>query len=278
MLEDTVPVSVVIPCFRCTHTIQRAIDSVIKQTRKSAEVILVDDAGEDGSLQILQDLEQTYPDWIKVIALSENQGAASARNAGWAAAAQPYIAFLDADDSWHPEKLRIQYEYMLHNPDVAVSGHQCIWLPDCEILPALPKNFLLTKISANGLLFKNAFSTPTVMLKRDIPFRFQDGKRFAEDLFLWQKIAFSNFQVMRIESPLAFVHKPLYGAGGLSAQLWKMEKGELSNFVALYQTCSINFLLYAAATFFSIIKFIKRLLMTGLIGLAKLLPRRSGTT
>lgn len=82
--------------------------------------------------------------------------------------------------------------------------------------------------------------------------------------------------MIRIESLSAYAHKPLYGAGGLSAQLWQMERGELSNFVALYRAGSINFLLYAVATFFSIIKFSKRLLVAGLKGLAKLPLRRGG--
>lgn len=259
-----VPVSVIIPCFRCTETIKRAISSVLQQISMPTEVILVDDASGDETLAVLREFEQQYPDWIKVIALAENQGAASARNAGWAKASQSYIAFLDADDSWHPEKLCIQYEYMRKNPDITLCGHQCALLRDSESPPALPKNLQVTKISAGSLLLKNAFSTPTVILKRDIPFRFREGVRYSEDILLWQQIAFAGLQVVRIESPLAYVHKPFYGAGGLSAQLWKMEKGELSNFVVLYQAGSIGFLQCAVAILFSIIKFSKRLLVTTL--------------
>lgn len=269
--KDEVSVTVVIPCFRCVRTIKRAIDSVVQQTHKPAEVILVDDANGDDTLGLLLEIEQQYSGWIKVVALNENLGAASARNAGWAVATQPYVAFLDADDSWHPEKLRIQFEYMRNNAEVALCGHQCVYLSNGETLPVLPKNRNSTRIGAVSLLFKNKFATPTVMLRRDIPFRFQEGKRCAEDLLLWQQIAFSGLQVARIESPLAYTHKPLYGAGGLSAQLWEMERGELSNFVVLYQSGSIHFLLYVLATCFSIAKFIKRLLVTKLKGLAKLI-------
>ena len=261
MADSTiVPVTVVIPCFHCTKTIKRAVTSIALQTQKPAEVILVDDASGDDTLDLLREIEQQYSDWIKVIALAKNQGAASARNAGWSIATQPYIAFLDADDSWHPEKLRIQYEYMLNNPDVALCGHQCIWLRDDETLPVLPKDFHATQISPRSLLFKNAFSTPTVMLRSDIPFRFQEGKRYAEDLLLWQQIAFSDLKVIRLESQLAYVHKSLYGESGLSSQLRGMEGEELSNFGVLYSAGKINFLLYILATLFSIIKFIKRLL------------------
>lgn len=274
--ENVAEVSVVIPCFRCEDSIERAMLSVINQTVKPAEVILVDDASCDGTLEILHKFALEYPAWVKVIALNKNVGAASARNVGWSIATQTYIAFLDADDSWHPEKLRIQYEYMRSNPDVALCGHQCIWVRDSETLPVLPKNLQATKISAGSLLFKNAFSTPTVMLKCDISFRFQEGKRCAEDLLLWQQIAFAGLQVVRLESPLAYVYKYLYGAGGLSAQLWKMEKGELSDFIFLYQAKNIGFLLYGTAIFFSLAKFTKRLLVTKLKGIARLSLRKGG--
>jgi hypothetical protein len=93
------------------------------------------------------------------------------------------------------------------------------------------KDLRETKISAGNLLFKNAFSISTIMLKRNIPFRFQA----IEDWLLWQQIAFEGLQMVCIESPLMYVYKSLYGASGLCAQLWEMEKGELDNFIRLSQ-------------------------------------------
>lgn len=268
-VQDEAPISVIIPCYRCASTIGRAVDSVFAQSLIPAEVVLVDDCSGDETLAALQELARIHVGRVNIVQMDENKGAASARNAGWAKATQPYVAFLDADDTWHPEKLRIQYEFMHNAPDVALCGHQCVWLQDGVVAPVLPNEILVTKISAHDLIFKNAFSTPTVMLKRDMPFRFQNGKRCAEDLFLWQQIAFSGLQAVRLESPLAYVHKPLYGAGGLSAQLWEMEKGELSNFIALYREGHINSLLWIIATIFSMIKFIKRFFVTVLIRLTE---------
>ena len=257
----SLPVTVIIPCYRSALTIRRAVQSVILQTHIPAEVILVNDASNDETLGVLRDLEQQYFGLIKVISFTENKGAASARNAGWAMATQTYIAFLDADDSWHHKKLFIQYTYMLSNPDIALCGHQCVYLRDKDSLPIIKnKDGLITNISQSSLLFKNAFSTPTIMLKRDVPFRFQEGKRYAEDLLLWQQIAFAGLKVIRIENTLAYLYKPLYGTGGLSAQMWEMESGELNNFIVLYRAGTINFPFYLAASLFSIAKFIKRLL------------------
>lgn len=256
-----VPVSVVVPCFRCANTIQRAVDSILNQTQKPAEVILVDDASGDNTLKVLRGLESQYQGWIKIIALNVNAGAASARNAGWTIARQPYIAFLDADDSWHPQKLYIQYEFMLNHTDIVLCGHKSLWFRKNEDVPAIPVIAHVSKISARGLLFKNAFSTPTVMIKRDIPYRFLEKKRYAEDFLLWQQVAWAGLNVVRIESTLAYMHKPAYGAAGLSAQMWSMEKGELGNFVFLYQEGYINLLYFFVSAMFSIAKFFKRLLL-----------------
>lgn len=268
--DKLVPISVVIPCYRCADTIQRALDSIINQTIKPVEVILIDDASNDDTLIKLNKLAEHYPDWIKVVALNKNNGAASTRNAGWKIATQPYIAFLDADDSWNPNKLYIQYEYMCSNPNVTLCGHQCIYLYDGENSPEIPENLSVSNISRADLLFKNAFSTPTVMLKRDISYRFQEGKRYAEDLLLWQQIAFAGLKVVRLESALAYIYKPQYGAVGLSAHLLEMEKGELNNFVTLYQAGNIHFTWYVASIFFSITKFIKRLVQIKIKDLLKM--------
>src|SRR5690606_11478324 len=108
------------------NTVVRAVASVDAQTLLPAEVILVDDSSGDGTLNVLYSLQEKYtPGWIKVLALPENVGAGEARNAGWEMATQDYIAFLDADDSWHPQKIEIQYEWMRSHIDVSFTGHVC---------------------------------------------------------------------------------------------------------------------------------------------------------
>lgn len=251
----------IIPCYRCKDSIGRAVNSILQQTLLPCEVILVDDASHDGTLEVLHELAKQYPGWLKVIELNLNSGAAGARNKGWAAAAHPYIAFLDADDSWHPEKIRIQYGHMLANESIAMSGHLCDIYKYRNVYLSCPVVLNTRKIKPISLIFKNCFWTPTVMLKRDIPFRFTKSKRFAEDFYLWQQIAFSGLLVTRIELPLAYVYKKLYGEAGLSAQLWEMEKGELNNFVRLYKTGILSVVLFFIAYSFSFLKFSKRFIV-----------------
>ena len=258
------PVSVIVPCYNCVNTIRRAFESIVNQTLKPDEIILVDDHSQDGTLDTLCFLTNEYPGNVKLIKLASNRGAGSARNMGWKAATQTYIAFLDADDSWHPEKLRIQCEYMQNNPEVTLCGHKCTWLLDDITPPVSLKELAVTRISPRSLFFKNAFSTPTMMVKRDSPFRFVEGQRYAEDLFFSQRISLSGRLVVRIESNLAYIHKAPYGTAGLSAQLWKMERAELTNFLWHYGAGRIGFGLLAVATIFSWAKYIRRILISGL--------------
>lgn len=260
MKDNYIPVSVIIPCYCCSATIERAIKSVINQKQKPLEVILVDDGNKTDTKNLLRQIEKNHPNWIKVIELDQNKGAGFARNIGWEAANYKYIAFLDADDSWHTEKLSIQYEFMINHPNITLCGHQCVFLLNNQQHPKLVIPFQINHITRLSLLFKNAFSTPTVMLKSDIEYRFLDGKRHSEDYLLWQQIAFSDFQIARLETPLAYVHKPFYGSEGLSGQHWKMEKGEIQNFFTLYDDKLINIWQCLLGVSFSLIKYIKRII------------------
>ena len=122
--DQLTPVSVVIPCYRCGLTVRRALASIVQQSSRPQEVILVDDASGDDTWSTLTAFEAAHPGWVRLVQLPHNRGAASARNAGWAVATQPCIAFLDADDAWHPEKIEIQYDYMKRNPEVLLCGHR----------------------------------------------------------------------------------------------------------------------------------------------------------
>ncbi|MBE0472009.1 MAG: glycosyltransferase family 2 protein [Methyloprofundus sp.] len=251
-------VSVVIPCYRCADTIVRAVKSVAAQTLKPYEVILVEDCSGDNTLEALYQLQSQYEkEWIKVIALKENSGPGTARNIGWDASEQDYIAFLDADDSWHPQKVEIQYGWMVKNQGVILTGHDFI-------LNANKNNYLeglnvdFKKVNKWRLLFSNKFFTSSVMLKNNVTVRFPAGRKYCEDYYLWAEIAFANLKCYRVNLPLVILHKPAYGVSGLSANLWAMEKGELDVYRALYSKKLISGFQYLFFSFFSLIKYLKR--------------------
>ena len=266
MMEDhAAPVSVVIPCFRCAATIARAVASIAQQTRKPAEVILVDDVSGDGTLEILQALARQHPGWIKVIALNKNQGAAGARNAGWEAASQPYIAFLDADDAWHPKKIEVQLDCMMRNPEYGLVGHIHVLLDEDRTDWAVPLSSIqVTAVSNFSALLSNPFSTPTVMLKSRLPFRFKEEKRHVEDYLLWLQIILSGVPAAFINAPLAATFKADYGDNGLSAQLWKMELGELDAYWQIYKEGLVGLPLTLGLLAYSLIKYVRRLIIVAM--------------
>lgn len=91
-------VSVIIPVYNAEQTIGRCLDSLMSQTLKEIEVIAVNDASQDGSLEILKMYEQKYPERIIVIDSKKNRGAGGARNLGLEKATGEFIGFVDADD------------------------------------------------------------------------------------------------------------------------------------------------------------------------------------
>jgi glycosyltransferase involved in cell wall biosynthesis len=256
-------VSVIIPYYNDSVTIGRALRSIEGQSLKPFEIIVINDASHSVSLKILEKLKRKYGDWVNIVNLPVNRGAASARNIGWDLATQPYIAFLDSDDAWHSRKVEIQYGYMKKNPDIVLSGHLYRELSKGKVgtlnWPVELKS--VQKTSRVTLLLKNQFVTPSVMVKKDIPFRFSEGRRYMEDHFLWLEILSEKTVVVKLNVELAAVFKPMFGASGLSSNMWLMEKSELSNYQYLYRQKRLGLFQYAFLQCFSVAKFIRRLLV-----------------
>lgn len=103
-------VSIIMPCYNAGNYIKASIDSVISQTYKNFELIIVDDLSSDDSVSIIGNFDD---DRINLIRLSENGGAGVSRNKGIEAARGRFIAFLDSDDLWRPNKLEVQIKFMI---------------------------------------------------------------------------------------------------------------------------------------------------------------------
>ena len=220
---EAAPVSVVVPCYRCADTIAAAVASIAAQTLPPAEVVLVEDCSGDRTLEALRELAAAHAEgWIKVVALPGNGGPSCARNAGWQLASQEYIAFLDADDTWFPAKLELQMAALRADPAIALIAHRMVVRERDLAPPALRRPVRAAIIGRRRLLLNNPFPTASVVLRRDLPFRFDEHYRRVEDFLLWAQIAFSGYRCAKLNQTLAAWHKPNYGAGGLSEDLAAM--------------------------------------------------------
>lgn len=121
MTDDRPLVSVVIPCYNASATLGATLKSVLAQTYPAIEVIAVDDASRDNTLAILREHAPAFGGRLTIAALEPNRGSAGARNAGIELARGTYLALLDADDEWFPEKTVRQVAHLAQHPaDVLV--------------------------------------------------------------------------------------------------------------------------------------------------------------
>ena len=193
-----VPVSAIIPCFNSEKTIKRALESVKSQTAQVIEVICIDDNSSDFTLELIKNFTLENPELlIHIIENKVNRGPGNSRNYGWDLATGDYIAFLDADDAWDENKIAIQHSWMIAHPDIIMSGHShFIYKKDCyqsiidnEIEPNAET------ISKLSILTKNPFVTPSIMLKRELSYRFKNDKRYCEDQLLCSEIVLNGNKV-----------------------------------------------------------------------------------
>lgn len=219
-------VTAIIPYFNGHNTVGRALDSVYAQTRPVDAVIIIDDASSAESHAALQALIKTQDPsptgpapTIQIIRFDENQGPASARNAGWDAAQTSHIAFLDCDDAWHPEKIARQLKIMEEN-HWPFCAHR--YAPDRDMRADMPG---VTLYKLRDFLWRNRCSTPTVMVKQDMPQRFDPGRRYSEDYQLWLRLVYQQpFPVIAAEWARGF--KASWGEAGLSSQSDHMFAGQ----------------------------------------------------
>lgn len=250
-------VSVVIPMHNSSTTIERALRSVLEQTRHPLEIIAVDDASTDDTCSLVEKFAADSPIPLKIIRLSENLGSGVTRNEGWRAATGELIAFLDADDAWHPRKLEIQTEAMEAHPGSVMSCHRHRFTSgnDWDSIGS-PRHRM---VGLRAFLFKNRCSTPSVMVRRTIEQRFGAGSH-SEDYLLWMRIVAAHGPCLKIDAPLVHCSNPAFGGRGLSGQLLAMERSELAGYRTLRREGSVTRPVVLVASLWSISKFLIRVL------------------
>ena len=179
-------VSIVIPTYNRLELLKRAIASIEAQTYTNYELIIVDDASDDGTREYLLELEHD------AIVLSENQGVSHARNRGAGLAQGECIAFLDSDDCWHEDKLKEQVAFHKQNAEVKCSFGQEQWFRFKQQVKR-PKKYHANEIVFFNDLLEFTFIGPSsIMIQRDIFHSlkgFDENLRICEDFDLWLRLS-----------------------------------------------------------------------------------------
>jgi len=222
-IEKTPEISVIIPVFNAKKFIKESINSVLKQTFQDIELIIVDDASTDNSLQIIKKMSQQN-NKIKILVQGQNKGKAGTINSGLKEARGNYIAFLDADDLMDKTKLDEQIKVFKQNPNIDMTytdlknfdeqGEKGI----CESVDFKSLEEPLKKLQASAKS-KRKFKYPShaldkekfipggsVMVKKKI---INSGIKFDEELKNSEDCDF-NFQVIGAGYKIKRIPKPLY--------------------------------------------------------------------
>lgn len=203
-VKNTLPaVSVIIPTYNRREYVQIAIDSVLAQTFRTFEIVVVDDGSSDGTGDTLA---AKYGDQIRYV-WQGNQGESAARNWGIDQATGEYIAFLDSDDAWLPDKLGMQIAALESCPRAGLVSSQARLIDAAgEMMdaPVLGLGLHEADFSLPGLVSANSVRLSTVVARKkvlDDAGGFDAGIRFGEDWDLWLRL--------RAHTGFLFIAKPL---------------------------------------------------------------------
>ena len=225
---STPKVSVVMPVYNVEAFVSDAIAAVLNQTFTDFELVIVNDCATDRSIQICKQFRDSR---IRIVSHLVNRGLAAARNTGIHNARGEYLAFIDSDDSWHKDKLKLHVEHLDNNPKVGISFSRSAFM-DYE---GHPINFYqmpqLNDINAAHLMCRNPVgngSAPVVRRQAldDICFTgermesyFDEKFRQSEDIECWLRIiATTDWEMSGLAEPLTLYR---LNHGGLSSNLFK---------------------------------------------------------
>jgi len=260
-VSDSATIAVVIPTFNSVATIRRALTSVRQQTLAPSKTIVVDNASTDATCDEVEDVSKIWPELnLNLIRLDANVGPGAARNIGWQNSGTSLIAFLDSDDSWHPQKLELQHAVAAAHPHAVLFGHRYLVRGDGGQIDDIghPQRYRSHQYSLWHFLIRNRLSTPTVMVRADIPQRFPTDTWYAEDFSLWTNIVAQNGPAVFSDAVLTYLYKPVYGSSGLSVDHRKMHQGELKVLSDLRSTEHIGTVVYFATQLWMRMKYVRR--------------------
>ena len=246
--DSAIQFSVVIPAYNAAETIIASVSSVLEQTLPPFEIIIVNDGSTDATEQLISG---HFGNKIIYIALPQNAGPAHARNIAIARARGTHIAFQDADDFWHRDKLKIVADILNKQPGVQFLYHPYT-LADIDSKIA-EQDISIAPYPFTRLLFSNPIGTPCVVMKRHDHIRFNESMHYMEDYDLFLREGYRH-GIFFLDLPLTRLSRPILSAGGQSSKRWEMRKGE---FRAYFNLIKLNPLFILVSPFLMLFGLIK---------------------
>jgi len=164
-MNNNVLISIITPCYNAEKYISQTIESVLVQTYQNWEMLIIDDCSKDNSFVIAKSFAEK-DNRIKLIKLEQNSGATVARNKAIELSQGKYLAFLDSDDLWFPEKLEKQINFMLGNDcDFSFTRYEHID-ENGNSLGVIAK--IIKKLTYKKMLFHDWVGCLTVIYKQDL--------------------------------------------------------------------------------------------------------------
>jgi glycosyltransferase involved in cell wall biosynthesis len=223
-------VTVIIPTYNSSATLGRALDSVFSQSLLPREVIIIDDGSDDWEKSETIARSHQGDVSVRFIRSEMNSGSSVVRNIGLLTASSQYIAFLDSDDIWFRDKLRLQLGIM-DRCNVDLSVHKYIFDMNARKGDADDsydsRTLSISSLSSWTLLFRN-YATPTVMVRKKKMVPFDPCLRRCEDWKCWMEMLSAHGSSgVYIRHALAGGFKPGIGSSGLSGDIKAMHLTKL---------------------------------------------------
>lgn len=257
-------ITVIIPMYNSKDTIEKTIESVLNQTYKEPmEIVVVNDGSTDGCEKIVEEIiaNNKTNKTLKLIN-KKNGGASSARNVGIKESLGEWIALLDSDDIWLPDKIQKQIDEVSKNTDIKFIGTN----RNNEVYPFFGKSKKrLYSVSSKEILFKWWPSTPTVMFHKSLFFEvggYDEKLVGAEDSDFWLRCA-NKTRIYVLNEFLVYTGggKRSFGESGLSANMPKMYEGEILALKGAKKRKQINLFEYFGFYLWLTAKYIRRMLI-----------------
>lgn len=209
---DGVLFSVVIPAYNSEPFIHKALDSVRAQTFSDYEVVITNDGSTDGTVQAIETYAGRYPDFPVRLESQTNKGIGGARNNCIFRATGLFIAFLDADDHWHPEKLEKMAHFLARNPQVDVAYHDEIEVRGDGTRHPLSYDEVREPAYQDLLFRGNRLSTSATVVRRELARKidgFSENLDFnsAEDYEFWLRLARAGARFAHVPEVLGEYHR-----------------------------------------------------------------------